>query len=52
MIPPGVLAKYVYKLYTGVVGKPEENLAAPCKFEKKDKNATVRSVVLGLGKLD
>jgi hypothetical protein len=24
--PPGVLAKYVYKLYTGVVRKPEKNL--------------------------
>jgi hypothetical protein len=39
MIPPGVLAKYVNKLYTGEVRKPEENLDAMNKFDAKSKFA-------------
>src|SRR5580698_2928077 len=50
--PSGSLAKYVYKLYTGVVRKPEKNLNLPLNLKSKAKNSVKKSNTLGVGQLD
>jgi hypothetical protein len=43
---------YVYKLYTGLVRKPEKNLNVARNFDRKDKSSALDLTALGVGKLD